>query len=291
MSRISVLILTKNEERDLQACLQSVAWSDDVHVLDSFSDDATVSIARAAGAQVRSRTCDGYASQRNAGLGLAFRHDWVLVLDADERVPAELAAEMEEFVAQAPSSVSAARMRRRDLWWGRWLRHAQMSPFYVRLLRRGRARYEREVNEVLVVDGEIRELQGHFDHFPFSKGLDHWIAKHNTYSRMEAELICADAIVEPRWGTALFARDFNLRRLHQKAIFYRLPARPVIKFLYLMLARRAFLDGAPGVRYAILQAIYEYFIVLKTRELRDLRMAQSAAAPVSRDSRPSKEAA
>lgn len=266
MTSISVLILTKNEESDLPDCLRSVAWSDDVHVLDSQSTDATIRIAESAGAKVTVRPFDGYASQRNFGLRLPFRHQWVLLLDADERIPAALVDEMGAFIGGAPESVAAARMRRRDIWWGRWLKHAQISPFFVRLARVGRAHYEREINEVLVVDGDIKDLSESFDHYPFSKGLDHWIGKHNVYSRMEADLLVKGAIPEPSWRVAFFGSDFNERRIHQKAIFYRLPARPFIKFFYMVLVRRAFLDGWPGIRYAFLQAIYEYFIVLKVKE-------------------------
>lgn len=264
---ISVLILTKNEQQDLPGCLASVQWCDDVHVLDSQSTDQTQAIAQATGAHTTLRAFDGYASQRNFGLQLRFKHAWVLIVDADERIPAPLVTEMQGFVATAPTAVAAARMRRRDIWWGTWLRHAQISPFYVRLVRVGRAHYEREVNEVLVVDGAIHDLKESFDHYPFSKGLDHWISKHNVYSRMEAEVIAAGKGLQPSWKAAFFGRDFNERRGHQKAIFYRLPGRPLIKFLYMLIARRAFLDGAAGVRYASLQAIYEYMIVLKVKEL------------------------
>ncbi|RFO95805.1 glycosyl transferase family 2 [Rhodoferax lacus] len=266
-SNISVLILTKNEQQDLPGCLTSVQWSDDVHVLDSHSTDDTVALAQAAGAHTTLRAFDGYASQRNFGLRLPFKHQWVLIVDADERIPASLVAEMQAFATSAPESVGAARMRRRDIWWDTWLRHAQISPFYVRLVKAGRAHYEREVNEVLVVDGDIHDLNEAFDHYPFSKGLDHWIAKHNVYSRMEAEVIASGQGIQPSWKTALFGRDFNERRGHQKAIFYRLPGRPLIKFLYMLVVRRAFLDGAAGIRYASLQAIYEYMIVLKVKEL------------------------
>ena len=267
MIRFSVLVLTKNEEQDLPDCLASIIFCDDVHVLDSVSTDRTQEIARQAGAVVTERFFDGYASQRNAGLALPFKHDWVLILDADERVPAALIEEINQFVQVVPAHVAGARMRRRDIWWGRWLKHAQISPFYIRLVRVGRAHYEREINEVLIVDGEIADLFESFDHYPFSKGMDHWIAKHNSYSRMEADLIAQKQVIEPSWKLAFFAPDFNERRLHQKAIFYRLPGRPLIKFLYMILWRRAFLDGWPGVRYALIQSIYEYFIVLKTKEL------------------------
>jgi len=276
---VSVLILTRNEQQDLPGCLESVSWCNDVHVLDSDSTDHTQAIARGARAQVHVRAFDGYASQRNAGLALPFQHPWLLILDADERASAALAAEIARFTEAAPPSVSAGRIRRRDFWWGRWLRHAQISPYLVRLVRRGKIHYEREVNEVLVVDGEIRDLATSFDHYPFSKGLDHWLAKHNVYSRMEAQLICQGQTLRPSWRKALLSSDFNERRLHQKAIFYGLPGRPVIKFLYMMLVRRAFLDGSAGVRYALLQSIYEYFIVLKTAEMRrEAALAQAGAA-------------
>jgi glycosyltransferase involved in cell wall biosynthesis len=236
-------------------------------VLDSESSDTTRDIAAQAGAKVTVQPFKGYASQRNIGLKLPFSNGWVLILDADERIPTALAQEMQSFVAQAVPEVAAARMRRRDIWWGRWLRHAQISPFYVRLVRVGRAVYEREINEVLVVDGAIHDLVNAFDHYPFSKGLDHWVTKHNVYSRMEADFIASGKVIAPSWRTALFGADFNERRLHQKALFYRMPARPVIKFLYMMIGRRAFLDGVAGLRYSVLQAIYEYLIVLKVKEI------------------------
>ena len=279
MTPVSVLILTRNEQQDLPGCLASVAWSDDVHVLDSLSTDRTREIAREAGAQVTERAFDGYASQRNAGLRLPFRHPWVLVLDADERVPPALAQEIGAFVQGAGThvDVAAARMRRRDIWWGTWLRRSQISPFYVRLLRPERARYEREINEVLVVEGPIADLAQPFDHYPFSKGLDHWLDKHNTYSRMEAQLIVSRSVPQPSWRTALFGADFNERRVHQKAIFYRLPARPLIKLAYMLVWRRGVLDGVAGIRYALLQTIYEYLIVLKVKEAEQGQRASAAS--------------
>ena len=275
MIPVSVVILTKNEAQDLPGCLDSVAWSDDVHVLDSLSTDQTVALAKGRGAHVTERPFDGYASQRNAGLALPLKHRWVLMLDADERIPLELAHEMGRFVAEAPSHVAGARIRRRDIWWGTWLKHAQISPFFIRLVRVGKARYEREINEVMVVDGEITDLTESFDHYPFSKGLDHWITKHNTYSRMEAEVIAGGQRERPSWRHALWHPDFNERRVHQKGLFYQMPGRPVIKFFYMLLVRRAFLDGWAGIRYALLQSVYEYFIVLKTKEIQ-WRAQQSA---------------
>ena len=265
---ISVLILTYNEEQDLPGCLDSVAWCDDIHVLDSESTDRTTEIARQRGATVTTRRFDSYASQRNAGMQLPFRHAWVLVLDADERPTPELSAEMPPAVAIAPEHVAGFRIRRRDFLWGTWLKHAQMTPYYVRLLRVGKAHYTREVNEILEVDGDIRELRAPFDHLAFSKGISHWIAKHNDYSSKEAALLASgDATQGASLYQALFARNFHERRIAQKAIFYELPARPLIKWCYLMFMRGAVLDGAAGFMYTTLQSFYEFLIEVKRREL------------------------
>lgn len=270
---ISVLILTRNEEKDLPGCLESVSWSDDIHVFDSFSDDRTPDIASSFGANFVQRKFDSYAAQRNAALeSLPFRHSWIFLPDADERATPEMVAEMQRVVTSAPEQLAGYRVRRRDYLNGTWLKHAQMSPWYIRLVRRGRARYTREVNEVLEVDGTVGELTSYLDHFPFSKGMAHWLAKHNTYSSMEARII-ASRMGDQRasLGTALFDRDFHKRRVAQKALFYRMPARTLIKWLYLMFVRGAILDGRAGIVYANLQAIYEYMIVVKTKELLALR--------------------
>jgi glycosyltransferase involved in cell wall biosynthesis len=276
---ISVLILTKNEEQDLPACLDSVAWSDDVHVFDSHSTDGTVAIAAERGAHVATRRFDNYASQRNAALhGLPFKHRWVLTLDADERMPPALARSMIEYVVAAPADVAACRMRRRDYLGRTWLKHSQISPYYIRLVQPARVRYERAVNEVLRVDGAIHDLAEPFDHYPFSKGMRHWLDKHNVYSSVEAQCV-VDASTDTTpfsVSKAFLARDFNERRWHQKELFYRLPFRPVVKFLYVYFWRRGFLDGSAGFTYAVLQSMYEYMIVLKTRELRN---RQAALAP------------
>jgi glycosyltransferase involved in cell wall biosynthesis len=270
---ISVLILTRNEQQDLPACLASVAWSDDIHVFDSFSTDSTIAIAQAAGAHVHQRAFDDYATHRNAALReISFKHPWLFLLDADERPTAELTSEMIRAVASAPETINAFRLLRRDFLYGTWLRHAQITPFYIRLVRPERVRYTRAINEVLEVEGPIASLVAPLDHFPFSKGISHWVVRHNLYSTMEAELIyLQQGFQHPSLRTALFSADFHQRRLHQKAIFYRLPARPLLKWLYMVFVRGAILDGRAGLTYATLQSFYEYLIVLKTRELRSAR--------------------
>jgi glycosyltransferase involved in cell wall biosynthesis len=265
---ISVLVLTRNEQQDLPACLDSVAWSDDIHVLDSGSTDRTVEIAQSRGAHVSTRPFDTYAAQRNAAMQLPFRHPWVLVLDADERPTPALSAEMQAVILTVPPTVSGFRMRRRDFLWGTWLKHAQLSPFYVRLLRVGKVHYIRDVNEIAEVDGEILDLHAPLDHFAFSKGITHWVTKHNAYSTKEAELLASGVAVRgASLRQALFGPDFHTRRVAQKAIFYKLPARPLIKWCYMIFIRGAILDGHAGVMYATLLSFYEYLIEVKCQEI------------------------
>jgi glycosyltransferase involved in cell wall biosynthesis len=271
---VSVLILTRDEQRDLPGCLASVSWSDDIHVFDSQSTDATTEIARAAGAHIHTRAFDDYATHRNAALAnVPFKHPWVFLLDADERPTPELSREIQQVAQQlafaAQPETAAFRVRRRDHLFGTWLKHAQLSPFYIRLVRPERAHYTRAINEVLEIDGSVGSLSYPLDHYPFSKGIAKWVEKHNLYSTMEAELIVRNqGLQNPSLLTALRHPDFHTRRLHQKAIFYRLPGRPFLKWLYMVLGRGAILDGAAGLTYATLQAFYEYLIVLKTKELR-----------------------
>jgi hypothetical protein len=163
----------------------------------------------------------------------------------------------------------AFRVQRRDYFLGTWLKHVQTSPYYIRLIRPEKLCYARLINPVSIVDGTVGQVAGFLDHFPFSKGISHWVDRHNSYSTFEAQ-----QIVENRKGRvdfsvwkAFFEKDFNERRFHQKELFYRLPLRPVVKFLLLYVGKRGFMDGRAGLTYAVLQSIYEYMIVLKVREL------------------------
>lgn len=266
---ISVLILTKNEEQDLPGCLESIAWSDDIHLYDSCSEDRTVEIAKAAGATITSRPFDNWAAHQNWGLAnISFKHPWVFYIDADERVTPDLRDAMLKAVASPDENV-AFRMQRRDFFMGTWLKHCQTSPFYMRLFRPEKMRYERLVNPISIPDGPVGEITGFLDHYPFSKGLSHWYARHNSYSSFEAQQIVDN---RRKGGTfslskAFFEKDFHKRRYHQKELFYRMPFRPLIKFLYLYIARKGFLDGRAGLQYSMMQGIYEYMILTKEHEL------------------------
>jgi glycosyltransferase involved in cell wall biosynthesis len=266
---VSVIVYTKNEEQDLPGCLESLAFSDDVHVFDSCSTDRTQEVARSFGATVTERPFDTESVHRNWAMeNIPFRHPWVYHSDADERATPALAQAIREAVAN-PRGHAAFRVRRRDYFMGRWLRHCVPSPTNIRLFLHERMRYERLINPVPVVQGTVGEIGAHFDHFPFSKGLAHWFDKHNRYSTLEAR-----QIVENRAGRrgfslwkALAARDYTERRYHQKEAFYRMPFRPAVKFFFLYVAKGGFLDGRAGLDYCTLMAVYERMIAMKVREL------------------------
>jgi glycosyltransferase involved in cell wall biosynthesis len=288
---ISVLIPTKNEEQDLPGCLESVGWSDDVHVYDSGSTDTTEAVATRGGAHFVVKPRGGgvelfggnEAEHKNWALAnLPFKHNWVFHLDADERVTPELASSMQQAV-QSPGNNVAFRVRRRDFWGNRWLKHVQTSAYYLRLFRPEKMRYERIVNPVSIADGPVGELAGHLDHNPFSKGMTHWLSRHNSYSSLEAQQIVNNRAANQPFNLsqALFGRDRNQRRFHQKELFYRMPARPLLKFLLLYVGKRGFLDGSAGFRYATLQSFYEYMIVLKTKELAGKDAVPTSAKPIA----------
>ena len=270
MSRppLSVLILTLNEEINLAECLDSCAWSDDIVVFDSFSTDATAQIAARPGVRFLQRRFDNYAAQRTAALQeVAFRHPWVLMLDADERTPADLVAEMVSAIAVAGSDVALFRMRRKDYFLGKWLRRSSGYPsWFGRLVRLGRVRVEREVNEEYIADGKVVHLHCHLTHYPFNRGIAHWYERHNRYSSMEALAKLEDRAA-PLALRHLVARDSVARRRVLKQILNRLPLRPLIWFCYLYVVRLGFLDGRAGLAFSRMRASYELIIDLKAMEL------------------------
>ncbi len=265
---VSVLILTLNEEKNLPRCLQSLGWCDDIVVLDSFSTDRTVEIAKAAGARVVQRRFDNYAAQRNYGLNeIEFKYPWVLMLDADEACTDAFYREIAAKMGQADNDICLYRFRRKDFFMGRWLRRSGGYPsWFGRLMKRGHVKVEREINEEYHTDGEVGFLEAHIHHYPFNKGFAAWFEKHNRYSDMEAAFI-SQGKNEIVWKN-LFSRDPSVRRQFVKAVVYRLPGRPVIMFFLLYVVRGGFLDGRAGLTYCLLRAFYEFMINCKVKEYR-----------------------
>lgn len=274
---VSILIMARNEEKDLPSCLESVHWSDDIHVYDGYSSDTTAAIAEQFGASItRKPDLDlsvfygGSESEyRIWGLrNIPYRYAWVLQIDADERVSPPLAAEIGE-ILNASTPYVAFRIQRRDYYLNTWLRHVQATRYYIRLFRPEKIDYERLVHFVTKVDGAVGQLNGHLDHYPFSKGINNWFERHCDYSTFEAQQIYENQVNHTSFSViqAFRGKDITVRRFHQKELFYRLPMRPLLKFLILYFLKRGFLDGKAGFTYAVLQSIYEYMIVLKVAEL------------------------
>ncbi len=271
---ISVLILTRDEERNLPGCLDSVSWCDDVVVLDSGSTDLTTALATARGCRVLHRSFDNWSSHQNwAVRNIAFRNPWVLNLDADERIDREFLLEMAAAVGSGEPV--AFRMRRRDYFRDLWLKHATFYPTWlIRLYRPEAVEFQRLVNPVTVVDGAVGTLRGHIEHFPFSKGVSHWLERHNSYSSFESQ----EYLKKPPFSLRdLLTGTGPERRKAAKALFARLPGRPLVKFLYLYVFHRGFLDGAAGLDYCLLLSFYEFMITLKLKEHR-LKMAACKGA-------------
>ena len=262
MASVSILVLVLNEEIHLPACLQSVEWSDDVHVVDSGSSDRTVEWARTMGARVHVHQFENFSRQRNWALdNVPFRHEWLLVLDADEVVPPELAEEIERVVSGGPPGVHGFRLRREVHFLGRPIRHAgQFSSFwFLRIFRRGSVRYEdRRVNAHPLTEGETATLQNHLLHNN-RKGVMDLMEKFARYALLEAEEFVESQ--EEEKGRAVETRRTGSpeeRRRRLKRLAARLPNRGLLKFVYLYVYRRGFLDGGPGFFYSALMAAQEF---------------------------------
>lgn len=266
----STLILTFNEEVNLPACLDSVAGCDDIVVLDSFSTDRTVEIARERGCRVYQRKFDDFGSQRNHAIDhIPFRHPWLFQLDADERFTPEFAREVQEVVRA--DQHSGYMVPNKLMFQGRWLKHAGMYPSYqMRLLKLGEIRFVKHGHGQRETDpkrglGKMREP---YLHYNFSKGLEDWFAKHNRYSTEEAKLAIEELREQPfSWGGVL-AGDGVARRRWLKQLAARLPFRPTLRFLYVYFLCLGILDGAPGFHYARMLATFQWMIDLKMDELR-----------------------
>jgi len=268
---VSVVVLTLNEAVNIEACLRSCAWCDDVHVVDSGSRDPTVRLAEAAGATVHHHPFTSFGQQRNWIIDhVPSKHAWQFHLDADERFTAPLVREMAARLGETTTPAAAAfRVPSALVFRGRWLKHSGMYPVYqVRLLHRQRCRFvdvghgQREQT-----DGAIETLHEPYLHLNFSHGVDAWHDKHRRYARHEARENFAqrrDMLDLP----GLLSADATRRRRALKALSMRMPCRPALRFAYMYVLRLGFLDGRPGFEYCRMIAWYERQIV---RELRKRR--------------------
>lgn len=246
---VSILILTHNEELDLPDCLQSVGWSDDVHVFDSFSSDRTLEIAANHGAQIKQRVFDSHAAQMNAALDtVPFKYPWLLVLNADERVTVGLAAELKLMIDHTGPEM-AYRIRRREHLWGRRLKHDPVDPYHVRYFSWDSVRYVGDGRAVALVDGLVGTLEAPFDHFPLAKGVAPWLEKHTARSTVVES-------TEPQSYTT-----------KKHALLESIPWRAFWQFSKTLLLKRAILDGRAGISHACLMLIHNCIAHVKQQDL------------------------
>jgi len=269
---ISVLILTKDEERNIAQCIKSVSWCGELFVLDSFSSDHTVEIAESMSAKVIQRTFDNFADHKNWALdNLSFKFEWLLLLDADERVTPELRDEIVRAINS--DNIAGYYIPRKNMFMSKWIRHGGWYPDYqLRLFRRSKARYEKRiVHERMVIKGQAGYLQAPLIHEDF-KGLERYFDRHNTYSSMEAveALKSLKDVESSQTSNKQAIRTLPQQRRALKNFAYRfLPCRSLAKFLWMYVIKCGFLDGRIGFRFCLLHAFYEYQISLKLKELND----------------------
>ena len=268
----SIYILTYNEELDIAACIESARVSDDVIVVDSCSRDRTVEIANRYPVRVVQHAFESHGRQRTWMLReIPVKHDWVYILEADERMTEELFTECLEAI-QHPDYIGYY-VAERVMFMGAWIRRSTQYPRYqLRLFRRGKVWFtdyghtEREV-----CDGNTSFLRETYPHYTCSKGLSRWIEKHNRYSTDEAvETLRQLEQGQVSWLNLFFGRSEVERRRALKDLSLRLPFRPLLRFFYMYIFLGGCLDGRAGATWCILQSFYEYLILLKVWELKHL---------------------
>ena len=257
MPKVSVTIITLDEAGHIGAAMDSVQWADEIIVVDSRSSDATADIARGAGARVVVRDWPGYVEQKNYAATLA-AHDWILSLDADERVPSALADEIQRTLQTTPD-VTAFRMRRVAFHLGRWIRTTDFYPDYqTRLYDRRSARWQgQHVHESVVADGPVGLLQHELQHYSFRD--------------------LRDQIDRVNHNTTLSARQ--MFEQGRRSGTMRLLVHPPAAFLRNYVLRRGFMDGAAGL---IISLVNSYSVFLKFAKLWELQRNPDVARPKPR---------
>jgi glycosyltransferase involved in cell wall biosynthesis len=270
---ISVIILTKNEEKDLPACLNSLQWSDDVHVLDSGSTDKTVEIAGQFGAHVSTNPFESFGKQRNFALSnLIIRNEWVLFLDADEIVTENFRFAIMSATTNASPETAGYYCCWKMMLEGKWLKHCDNFPkWQFRLMKMGHAGFkdfghgQKEDN----ITGRIEYIKEPYLHYGFSKGWYHWVERHNKYSGQEA---MARMNNRPPFKN-IFSRHGSTRNPALKSWLSRIPGWPLLRFCQAYFLNLGFIEGVPGLIYCANISWYEFQIQIKMREIK------KAAAP------------
>jgi glycosyltransferase involved in cell wall biosynthesis len=270
---ISVIIPIRNEAGNLPRCLDSIDWADEIFVVDSESTDESGAIAGQHGAKVVQFHFNGtWPKKKNWALeNLPFKNEWVLILDADEVLPPEARDEIANAIGNP--GIAGYWINRYFIFLGRRLKHAYYPNWNLRLFRRALGRYEQltaaqtdsgdnEVHEHVNVRGATGRLTCEMAHHAFPT-VEVFMEKHNRYSNWEAAVAVEGELKNENLGH----ESVGFRR-RVKSLVQRLPFRPFLRFLYVYIWQKGFLDGRDGYYFARLHAIYEFLSVAKTYELR-----------------------
>ena len=255
---LSLVVITRDAAHDIAECIGSAPFAGDVVVVDSGSRDDTVELARRAGARIATRAFEGFGAQKRFAVGEA-RHDWVLCLDADERVSPALAASIATLFASGAPVAAAYAIARRNRFLGRWLAHGEGYPDWnVRLFDRRRARWSDDVvHEHVVADGPVERLAGDLMHAS-AESIEAYVAKQNRYTTLQAQA------------------------MHNRGVrsgFGQLVLSPLARFVRFYVLKGGFLDGAAGFAHIAVGAFASF---LKHAKLRALAVADSDGAVAAR---------
>ena len=274
--KISVFIPVKNEEDNIGPCLKTLAWADEVFVVDSQSTDRTVEEAESRGAKVVQFHFDGRQNKDDWALEkLPFRNEWVFYIDADERITPDLAEEIRRVVS-SPDAKDGYYVNRRLIFMGCWVRRAGLYPSWtLRLFKHRLAKYEQvkmdgpkrrdsKTHEHLILDGEVGYLANDMLHRDL-RDLYRYIERHNQYSDWDAEVYLRYRREPLRLDPGLHG-SVKIKRFLKRA-WVRAPLRPLLRFVLMYFLRLGFLDGAAGLHYCLLRAVHEYHISVKMKEL------------------------
>jgi len=236
---VSVIILTKNEEKNIGACLDSVSWCDEKIVIDDHSNDKTVEIAREKGARVYPRLLENdFADQRNFGIEKA-KGDWVLFVDADERVSSALWYEIMQHTSDSFDDFAGYYIKREDTMWGMVLKHGETGNIrLLRLAKKDSGKWKGKVHEEWDIRGKTALLKNHLDHYPHQT-VTEFLQEINFYTDLRAEELFRKK-VKSNWFTIL---------VYTKA-----------KFVSNYVLKGGFLDGLPGLVFALIMSFHSFLV-------------------------------
>jgi glycosyltransferase involved in cell wall biosynthesis len=262
------MIFTLNEEVHLPLCLMSLSEFDDIIVVDSYSTDRTPEICKEMGIRFFQHRFEGFGQQRNWAIQhIETQYEWILILDADERVTADLAQEIRQKISGSGPTFGAFRLKRRFFMWGRWLKRSSLYPTWVvRLVHRDRILYsDRGHAETQTVTGQIVDLQNDLIDENL-KGIDEWFSRQNRYSTQDATYELSSGFYSLSFRSILSTNPLQ-RRTALKSLVARMPARGIAYFFYSYFYKLGFLDGRDGLMFCLMRSLYQTMIGIKKYDM------------------------